>query len=307
MKDYVLKTVHLTKQYGKQIVLDDVNLNVKKGEIYGLVGRNGAGKTTIMRIICGLTKQNAGTIEAFGKTVDSRHCKYRNRIGNIIETPAFFPYMSAKDNLEYYRVQHGIPEENKVEELLAYVGLEHTGKKKFKQFSLGMKQRLGLAYALLGDPDLLVLDEPINGLDPEGIIEIREILKTLRQEKGTTIIISSHILSELTYLVDTYGFINKGRLIEEVSTKEIEERCKHHLLLKVKQTEAASVVLEKQLNCTDYEVISQNQIKVFNFLDCPEKLVKAMVQNDVELCTVQEVSGNLEEYFLKVMGDDGND
>ncbi|MEG0377710.1 MAG: ATP-binding cassette domain-containing protein, partial [Eubacterium sp.] len=201
----ILKTHHLTKKYHHSIVLDNVSLTIKKGDIYGLVGKNGAGKTTLMRLITSLAFKTSGEIELFGESSDIGLNEAKKRIGTIIEESSFFPFFSAHDNLEYYRIQRGIPGKDSVSNALAFVGLSGTDKKKFKNFSLGMKQRLGLALAIMNSPDLLILDEPINGLDPTGIVDFRNILLKLNQEKNTTIFISSHILPELSNLATCYG------------------------------------------------------------------------------------------------------
>lgn len=304
MKEVVMQTKNLTKQYGKQTVLDHVHMQIHKGDIYGLVGKNGAGKTTIMRMITGLMIANEGEIELFGATYVDDLDKARKRIGMIIETPSFFPYLSARKNLEYYRLQRGIPGKACIDEALKLVGLENVGDKKFKGFSLGMKQRLGLALAIMGDPDFLVLDEPINGLDPSGIIEFREILLKLNKERNVTILISSHILSELSQLATTYGFIHNGKLLEEVSGKTIEERCKHHLLIKVDDPKKAAVILEEQLACVEYEIQNSNEIKVFKYLEEPELVVATLVKSGVMISEVRQVGMDLENYFMDLIGGD---
>ncbi|MBE6024743.1 MAG: ABC transporter ATP-binding protein [Cellulosilyticum sp.] len=304
MGEYIVQTQNLCKSYNKNLVVDKVNMNVKKGEIYGLVGRNGAGKTTIMKMLCGLVFPSEGKIQLMGKDFEGKMVKGIDRIGNILEIPAFFPYLSARDNLEYYRIQKGIPEKECVDKLLEFVGLEHAGKKRFKNFSLGMKQRLGFGYALLGNPDLLILDEPTNGLDPQGIISFREMILKLVKEKQITVIISSHILSELSHLADTYGFINNGKLIEEIPATIISERCKHHLLIKVNDSAKAAIVLEEKLQTNNYEIIETQTIKLFDYLEAPDQVVETLVLNKVSVFTVQEIKGDLEEYYMKVMGDE---
>lgn len=302
MEEYIIQTQGLCKSYNKSLVVNKVDMHIKKGEIYGLVGKNGAGKTTIMKMLCGLIHPTEGKIRILGESFDGCVSKVGNRIGNILETPAFFPYLSARDNLEYYRIQKGIPEKECVDELLKFVGLEDAGNKKFKSFSLGMKQRLGFAYALLGSPDLLILDEPTNGLDPQGIISFRETILRLVREKQMTVVISSHILSELSHLADTYGFINRGELIEEVSAREIHERCKQHLLIKANDSAKAATILEEKLGTINYEIISPNEIRLFDYLEASDKVVEALVIGKVGVYALQEVRGDLEEYYMKVMG-----
>lgn len=302
MKEVILQTKNLTKKYGKQTVLDHMDIQIHKGDIYGLVGKNGAGKTTLMRIVTGLMIQNEGELELFGATYSDDLDKARKRTGMIIETPSFFPYLSARKNLEYYRLQRGIAGTSCVDEALKLVGLDHVGSKKFKGFSLGMKQRLGLALAIMGNPDFLILDEPINGLDPSGIIEFREILLKLNRERQVTILISSHILSELAQLATTYGFIHEGKLIEQVSSKEIEERCKHHLLVKVDNTKKAVTVLEEQLACTEYEIQNSNEIKIFKYLENPEVVVATFVKEGLMVQAIGQVGMQLENYFMDLIG-----
>ena len=216
MAECVLATRGLTKRYGQHAAVDRVNITLEKGQIYGLVGRNGAGKTTIIRMVTAQTPVTSGEIELFGATAPAELSRMRSRTGAMVEIPSFYPYLTAHDNLEYYRLQRGIPGSHVVDEALEAVRLHDTGKKKFKQFSLGMKQRLGLALALMNRPELLLLDEPINGLDPEGIVEFRNLLLDLNRQRETTILISSHILTELSALATCYGFLDGGRLLEDL-------------------------------------------------------------------------------------------
>lgn len=306
MNEIVLKTIGLSKKYHNTIAVNNVDMVIKQGDIYGLVGKNGAGKTTLIRMICGLTMPTSGEIELFNETSIDGLNKSRMRSGCIIETPSFFPYLSAEKNLEYYRIQRGIAEKDCIKNVIKIVGLKDTGNKKFKNFSLGMKQRLGLALAIMASPDLLVLDEPINGLDPTGIVEFRDILLRLNKEKNTTIIISSHILSELAQLATTYGFINNGEFIEQISAKELDEKCKSCLLMKVNNTEKASVIIEKQLGSTRYEVINNNQIRLYEYLNTPEVVVEALVKNGVMLSTISQIGSNLESYFIDLVGGNEN-
>ncbi|ATD54412.1 ATP-binding cassette domain-containing protein [Clostridium chauvoei] len=306
MNENILVTRKLYKKYGKSNVLDDVNITVKKGNIYGLVGRNGAGKTTLIRVALSLANITEGEIELFNKTTEKERILTHSRIGAMIETPSFFPGLTAKQNLEYYRIQRGIMEKESVDEALKLVGLDNLSKKKFKGFSLGMKQRLGLALALLGNPDFLILDEPINGLDPMGIKHIREILLELNKIKNVTILISSHILGELSQLATHYGFINDGKLIEEISSKELEERCKHCLSIKVDNVEKASIILEKDLNCEEYEVLNDGIIKVYKYLDEPYLVNSNLVKNDIKVYSLERTGSSLEDYFLELVGGNQN-
>ena len=247
MSENVLVARSLTKRYGGVTVVDQVDLTLPKGEIYGLVGRNGAGKTTIIRMVCAQTLPSGGEIELFGVTGEGELQKARSRTGAMVEIPSFYPYLTARENLEYYRRQRGIAGRDVVEDALQQVGLANTGRKKFKTFSLGMKQRLGLALALMDRPELLLLDEPINGLDPEGIVEFRNLLLELNRQYHTTILISSHILSELQNLATRYGFLDKGKMLEEVSAVTLAEKCRDCLELKVDDAPRAAALLERQL------------------------------------------------------------
>lgn len=306
MSEVVLRTKNLTKQYGNQIAANNLNIEVKRGEIYGLVGKNGAGKTTLLRMISGLSNSTSGEIELFNETSKEGLGKARMRSGCIIETPCFFPYLSARKNLEYYRIQRAIVEKSIVDFALEFVGLNDTGNKKFKNFSLGMKQRLGLALAIMASPDLLILDEPINGLDPEGIKKIREILLKLNREKNTTIIISSHILGELSQLATNYGFINKGELLEQISAKELKEKCKNCLSIKVSDTEKAVIVIENQFGCSQYEVRSGNEIRLYEKIDEPDIISEMLIKRGIKLFSMYQMGFNLEDYFINLIGGNKN-
>ena len=219
-----------------------------------------------------------------------------------MEIPSFYPYLTARQNLEYYRIQRGIPGKNCVEEALELVNLTDTGKKKFKTFSLGMKQRLGLALALMNQPEYLLLDEPINGLDPEGIVEFRELLLRLNRERQTTILISSHILSELSALATHYGFIEKGKVLETISGADLREKCRECLELTVDDAPRAARVLEQQLGTRDYEVLPGNQLRVYAFLDDPQTVNRTLLEQGVGLISTQQKDSNLEDYFLNLIG-----
>lgn len=302
MTEMVLKTRNLTKKYHNSCAVNSANVEITQGEIYGLVGKNGAGKTTLLRMILGLIMPTSGEIELFGETSEKGLNKSRMRTGSMIETPSFFPYLSARKNLEYYRILRGIPEKECVDNVLKLVDLKDSGNKKFKNFSLGMKQRLGLALAIMGSPDLLILDEPINGLDPTGIVEFRELLLNLNREKNTTIIISSHILSELSQLATTYGFIQDGNLIEQISAKELKEKCRRCLSIKVEDTKKAIVVIESQLGCSKYEVRNDNEIRLYEHIDTPEIVIEGLVKAGVMISSVNEMGANLEDYFVNLIG-----
>lgn len=297
----VLQTNGLTKKYGKQKAVDKVSMNIEKGDIYGLIGRNGAGKTTIMKMVCGLIKQNEGDIKLFNS---SNLSKGRKRIGTIIENPALYPDMTARENLIYYDKLIGITDYSNVDEILSLVGLEGTGKKKTKSFSLGMKQRLSIAISLVGNPDLLILDEPINGLDPSGIKEVREMLLKLNYENEITILISSHILGELGKIATKYGVINNGVLVDEFSAEELETRCKKCLSVVVDDLEKAAYVIENNIKSTDYKVFEHGKICIYDCLDIPEKISKELVLNGVLVYSLTLEGQDIEGYFVKMMGGD---
>ncbi|MBX4262209.1 ABC transporter ATP-binding protein (plasmid) [Clostridium estertheticum] len=307
MGDTILKTKKLTKKYGKDFAVNNVDLELKQGDIYGLVGKNGAGKTTILRMISGLSIPTSGDLELFNETSKSGLNNSRSKIGCMIETPSFHKHLSAKKNLEYYRLQRGVVEKECVDEAIKMVGLEDAGKKKFKNFSLGMKQRLGLALAIMTSPDLLILDEPTNGLDPTGIIELRELLLRFNKERNTTIIISSHILSELSQLANTYGFINKGEFVEQISAKDLEEKCRRHLLIKVDDTSKATVIIENKLGSMEYEVLNRNEIRLYQHIDTPEIVSETLINNGIKLFSINNSGLNLEEYFVNLIGGNKHD
>ena len=302
MAENVLELRSLTKRYGNNVAVNRADLSIAQGEIYGLVGLNGAGKTTIIRMISAQTIPTAGEIVLFGATGERALSRMRARTGVMVETPSFYPYLSALDNLEYYRLQRGIPGKHVAEEALESVGLANTGKKKFKHFSLGMKRRLGLGLALMNRPDLLLLDEPINGLDPEGIVEFRNILLDLSRQRQTTILISSHILPELSNLATCYGFIDKGVMLEEISAKALREKCRACLELQVDDASKASLVLERTLGAQDYEVLPGNVIRLYGCLDRPEQVTQALIQAGVSLRAAENKGANLEDYFLSLIG-----
>lgn len=231
--DSILETRNLTKYYGTAKVLDHADITINKGDIYGLIGKNGAGKTTIMKLILSMVNPSEGSIVLFGENVSKKPC-INNRIGALIENPAFYPFLSATENLEYYRRVKGLSSNTDINKLIKEVGLEEAGNKKYKDFSLGMKQRLGIALALLGDPEFLVLDEPINGLDPEGIKEIRDLLIERNSKYGTTIFISSHILSELSQLATKYGIVHKGKILDEIQSGELTTDLETYFLEKIR-------------------------------------------------------------------------
>lgn len=298
----VIKTNNLVKKYGENIVLDNISITVNQGEIYGLVGDNGAGKTTLFRILSGQSNISNGSFELLGESSEKNIMKVRKRIGTIIENPSFYPKMTIEENLEYYRLQRGIPGKKNIDKILKEVGLLEVKKKKFNNISLGMKQRLGLALALLGEPELLILDEPINGLDPSGIIEIRNLLLKLNREKNITIIISSHILSELYNIATCYGFLSKGKLVEEISLKQLNERCRSYLEINVTNPKKFSVLLEEKLGYKNYKIMPNGLIHLFEKDPINEEISRLAVENGIGLKSINEKSANLENYYLSLIG-----
>lgn len=298
--EYVLTTEGLTKQYRNFKALGGLSMHVEKGAIYGFVGRNGAGKTTLIRLICGLQTPTSGTYTLYGKkNTEGSLARERRRMGAVVETPSIYGSMTAEENLkQQYRVL-GRPSFDGIRELLELVGLADTGKKKVKNFSLGMKQRLGIAVALSGDPDFLVLDEPVNGLDPQGIIEIRELILKLNREKKITFLISSHILDELSRLATHYGFIDRGHMVREVSAKELEETCRKCTHVQVSDIHALVRVLEQKK--MEYKVTSDKEADVFGRWDVTE-MVLALEAEGCRVLGMTERDESLESYYINLMG-----
>lgn len=298
--EYVVSTNCLTKAYKEELALDSLTLHVKKGEIYGFIGRNGAGKTTCMKILCGLAAPTSGEISLFGKT-GSEVRQVQERIGNLIEAPGLFPDMTARENLMCKYLAMGIHKKGYIEEILELVGLADTKKKKVKNFSLGMKQRLGIAMALLGEPDILLLDEPINGLDPQGIAEVRDLLKKLNKEKNITIMISSHILEELFKLADTFGIIQKGKLIQELSREQLEEKCNDCIQISTQDTRLACTVIE-DMGIHKYKVTAPGVINVYESAGRSGEINKMLNAQGCMVDSLQIMRESLEAYFLELTG-----
>lgn len=298
--EYVLQTQSLCKRYGHFQALNGLTMQIPKGSIYGLVGKNGAGKTTLIRLICGLQNPTAGSFALYG-TENSSHriVKARRRMGAVVETPSIYLDMTARENLEQQYQVLGLPSYDGIEELLYLVGLENTGKKKAKNFSLGMKQRLGIAVALSGDPDFLVLDEPVNGLDPQGIVEMRELILKLNREHGITFLISSHILDELSRLATHYGIIDNGRMVKELSAEELEMRCRKCVRVEVTDTAALARVLDGM--GTEYKILSPTSADVFDKVNVSQ-LAAALAKEDCEVLSMQEKDESLESYYLSLVG-----
>ena len=302
--EYVLTTNALSKNYGDFRALAGVSMNIPKGAIYGFVGKNGAGKTTLIRLICGLAEPTSGEYTLYGRRSTGRDIvKSRRRMGAVVETPSVYPNMTAEDNLKHqYRIL-GLPSFEGIDGILKLVGLGETGKKKAKNFSLGMRQRLGIAIALAGDPDFLVLDEPVNGLDPQGIIEIRELILRLNREQRITVLISSHILDELAKLATHYGFIDNGRIVKEISAEELEAACRKCVRMEVSDTAALACVLDG-MNI-DYKIISDTQADVFA-RPAISKLASELGEKNCEIISMQEHDESLESYYVSLVGGGNN-
>lgn len=299
--EYVIETKNLTKKYGSFIAVHAANMSVKKGSIYGLIGRNGAGKTTIMKMVCGLTNSSKGKIRLFGSD-DDNNLAYR-RMGTLIENPGIYGRMSAYDNMKCRAICLGINnQDKKIKELLELVGLANNQKGAVKKFSLGMKQRLGIALALLGEPDLLVLDEPINGLDPQGIMEIRETLLKLNKEKNITILISSHILEELSKIATDYGIIKDGRIIEEISREQLMEKCMERIEIVIDNPDKAATVIEG-MGIKKYKVVDKETIHIYESLDNTGEINRELVNNDIMVRGINVNSESIENYFIDLTGE----
>lgn len=302
--DYVLRTNALSKEYKGCKALNELSMNVPKGAIYGFVGKNGAGKTTLIRLICGLQEPTSGDYMLYGrKNTDKEIVKSRRRMGAVIETPSIYLNMTAEENLKEQYLILGLPSFDGLTELLKLVGLEHTGKKKAKNFSLGMRQRLGIAVALCGDPDFLVLDEPINGLDPQGIIEMRELILKLNREQQITILISSHILDELSRLATHYGFIDCGQVVKEISATDLETACRKCFRIEVSNIKALSRILDDME--LEYTIISDSEADIFGSLDITN-LTLALASQDCNVKSIYERDESLENYFINLIGGDNH-
>ena len=290
---YILTTENLTKTYGQKDAAKDINIHIREGSIYGLIGRNGAGKTTVMRMISGLSKPTSGTYQMYGE--------HKFGVGVLIESPGIYPNMSAQENLRLKCIGMGCYTKEYVQHLLETVGLENTGKKNAGSFSLGMRQRLGIALALVGDPKMIVLDEPINGLDPQGIVEVRQTLEKLRQEKGITIMISSHILDELGKLADSYGIIHEGRLLDEFSIDELSGRCEQHVVINTQSTDSALAVL-RNAGFAQTKINGDGAVCVDNAIDRTAEINRLLVNSGIDVKEIFIKNISLEDYYLSVTG-----
>ena len=299
--DYIIETENLTKRYGTATVVDKVNLHVPKGKIYGLLGRNGAGKTTAMKMMLQLAFPTEGTVRLFGTNYKENIHTLYSKVGSIIETPGFYSNLTGYENLQILAKLRGGVSKSGVEKALEVVGLHKEKRKVFSDYSLGMKQRLGIGMALVGEPDVLVLDEPINGLDPEGIAEIRETLLRLNKDKGLTIIISSHILEELSKIATNYAIIDKGQLIKELSREELAATCREHIEIKMDRPDLALPVLDV-LGFKDYRVADEKTIHIFERLNESGKITMELSRKNIYIHSISVTNESIEDYFLRLTG-----
>jgi len=305
MGDFIIETKQLTKVYGEQTAVNAVNLHVKQGRIYGLLGRNGAGKTTIMKMILDLTAITSGEISVFGAPLKGQWKKVFPRIGAIIEKPGFYPNLTGTENLEIFARLRGTPGPNAVKNALEVVGLPYKDKKTFGKYSLGMKQRLGIANAILHDPELLILDEPTNGLDPIGIAEVRDFIKLLCAERGKTVLISSHILSEMALLADDIGIIDEGVLLEENTMAELNKKNRKYILLQVSDVSKAAIILERQFNQKDYSIQDEQTLRLYDTSLNIGAINKALIGQGIDVISSAHCNDTLEDYFKKITGGRG--
>ena len=301
---YIIETRNLTKKYGTQYGVKDINIHLEKGQVYGLVGRNGAGKTTILRMLSGLSNPTEGEFFVFGEK-GTNNSSTRSKIGCLIENPGIYPDMTAEENLKLKCLALGVNHSLVVKNLLVKVGLENTGCKKAGSFSLGMKQRLGIAMALVGNPDIVILDEPINGLDPQGIVEVRETIEKLNKENGITFIISSHLLDELSKIANKYGIIHGGELIQEFTSAELEEKCSKRVDIHVDNVKYSVKVLE-EMGIRNYKVIDNSHINIFEHIDKTGKITKALCKADIEVIEIVIKNETLEDFYLNMTGGKSN-
>lgn len=298
--DYILKANALCKNYKNFKALNGLSMNIPKGAIYGFVGKNGAGKTTLIRLVCGLQQPTSGEYILYGrKNTDKEIVKSRRRMGAVVETPSVYPDMTAEENLrQQYRIL-GLPSYDGIADILKLVRLEDTGKKKVKNFSLGMRQRMGIAIAIAGDPDFLALDEPVNGLDPQGIIEVRELILKLNRERQITVLISSHILDELSKLATHYGFIDSGRMVKEMSAEDLEAACRKCIHMEVSDTRVLARILDGWN--VDYKILSESTADIYAKVNI-SRLVPALSEEGCEVISMQEREESLESYYVSLVG-----
>ena len=305
MSDMIIETINLTKQYGEQKSVNNLNLQVRQGRIYGLLGRNGAGKTTTMKLLLNLTNPTSGEIRIFGKNIKKDAKKILPRIGSLIETPGFYPNLTGTENLKIFALLRGTPTRNAIQDSLETVGLPYGDKKLFSQYSLGMKQRLAIALAIMHDPELLILDEPVNGLDPIGIAEMRSFIRELSSIKKKTILISSHILSEISLLADDIGIIDHGVLLEQESLVNLEEKNGRYLRFIISDPSQAARILEKNFNTKNFTVEQGNSLRIYEDHLPAALLNRTFIENGLEVSEARTCEHSLEDYFRRITGGEG--
>jgi ABC-2 type transport system ATP-binding protein len=302
MREIVLQTKGLTKKYKNFIALNNADMTVYRKDVYGLIGRNGAGKTTLMKTVTGLTQKTEGEFEVFGKN-SSEYEDEKKRVGCLIENPAFFPNLTAYQNLRYYSYQKGITDLKQIDDALELVKLTDVKDRKFRKFSLGMKQRLGIAFAMLDNPDLIILDEPINGLDPIGISELRETFRKLNEERGITLVISSHILTELYAVANRFLFIENGRVLKEVTKDELDLECSRCIVVRSDDTKRGAMMIEDKLGINDFKVIDDREIRIYKPNTDPAEVNQALVTGGLRVSEIFESGVSLEDYFKQLVGE----
>ena len=300
---YILQTNHLTKKIDGKELVRDVGIHVKKGEIYGFLGPNGAGKTTVMKMITNLWKPTEGTVELFGQTLENTSYEVFKRMGSIIEFPTFYEQMSGRDNLKLHCEYMGYYSKDSLNEALNMLGLAEAADKPVKRYSLGMKQRLGIARAILCRPELLILDEPTNGLDPAGMKQIRDLFRMLSAEYGMTFLISSHLLSEIESIADTIGIISHGKLLREISMQEISEMNTAYIELTVENTQRAAYILSEKMNLSNFKIMDDSRIRIYELSAATQEISKQLLLNRVEMTSITRHTESLEDYFLKLTGE----
>lgn len=305
MSDYIIETKNLTKQYGEQKSVNGLNIHVKKGRIYGLLGRNGAGKTTTMKMLLNLTRSTSGEVQIFGKSIQGNEKKILPRIGSLIEAPGFYPNLTGTENLKIFAQLRGVSKRTAVKDALEVVGLAYGDKKLFAQYSLGMKQRLAIALAIMHDPELLILDEPINGLDPIGIAEVRSFIRELCDKRGKTILISSHILSEIALLVDDIGILDQGVLLKEESLAELEKSNGKYIRFLVSDTAQAARIMERNFGATNFTVEDDHSLRLYDHNFSVAALNRAFIESGLEVSEARTCEDTLEDYFKRITGGEG--
>lgn len=305
LNDFVIETVNLTKQYGVQNSVDHLNIHVRQGRIYGLLGRNGAGKTTTMKMILNLTRPTTGEVLVFKKNMQAESTQILPRIGSLIEAPGFYPNLTGTENLKLFADLRGIPKKSAIQDALALVGLPYKDKKLFAKYSLGMKQRLAIALAVMHDPEILILDEPINGLDPIGIAEIRSFIRELCDARGKTVLISSHILSEIALLADDIGIIDHGVLLEETTLEELEQRNKKYIHFSVSNAAQTARILEEQFHTEQFQIISDSDIRLYDTSISAKEITRSLIESGIDLMETHICEDTLEDYFKMITGGEG--